>query len=216
MTCAGHCCGIESQFDRRVAERDLERYRRKGPSASTRDLLTVVRGAGVRGSTVLDVGGGIGAVVHELLGAGGTSATLVDASPAYLGAARSEAERRGMGDRVTFRAGDFTALAQEIPTADVVTLDKVVCCYPDMHRLLSAAAGRTTRLLGMVYPRDSWWVRAVMAVVNALFLVRRTTFRVYVFRNAAIEQVVADAGLVPRYRKRGFTWVVALYERRPR
>ncbi|MEW5916359.1 MAG: class I SAM-dependent methyltransferase [Gemmatimonadota bacterium] len=199
-----------------MAERDLESYRRKGPSASTRDLLTVVRGAGVRGSTVLDVGGGIGAVVHELLGAGGTSATLVDASPAYLGAARSEAERRGMGDRVTFRAGDFTALAQEIPTADVVTLDKVVCCYPDMHRLLSAAAGRTTRLLGMVYPRDSWWVRAAMAVVNALFLVRRTTFRVYVFRNAAIEQVVADAGLVPRYRKRGFTWVVALYERRPR
>ncbi|HJU72763.1 MAG TPA: class I SAM-dependent methyltransferase, partial [Gemmatimonadaceae bacterium] len=159
MTCAGHCCAIDSQFDDRVAQRDLKNYRRRGPNRWTSALLRATRQAGIAGDTVLDVGGGIGAIAHELLATGAAQATLVDASAAYLVAARAEAERRQWSDRFTTRTGDFVALAQEIPPADVVTLDRVICCYPDMERLLAAATSRARRMLGVVYPHDSWWMR---------------------------------------------------------
>ena len=49
----------------------------------------------VGGATLLDIGGGVGAIRHELLAAGATSVTSVDASGPYLDAARSESKRRG-------------------------------------------------------------------------------------------------------------------------
>ncbi|MGH7710936.1 MAG: class I SAM-dependent methyltransferase, partial [Gemmatimonadaceae bacterium] len=100
MTCRAHCCAIDGLFDRRVAQRDLKRYRRKGPSPSTRRLLSSTRLAGIVGETVLDIGGGIGAVAQELLDAGAARATLVEASAAYLSAARDEVERRDTSARL--------------------------------------------------------------------------------------------------------------------
>ena len=89
---------------------------------------------------MLDIGGGIGAIQLELLAAGASRAQAVDASEAYVETARAEAERRGYGDQTTARVGDFVELAPSIEPADVVTLDRVVCCYPDVDALLGAAA----------------------------------------------------------------------------
>jgi SAM-dependent methyltransferase len=213
VTCTAHCCAINTQFDRRAASRDLAHFRRHGASPSTRRLLSATRQARIDGATVLDVGGGIGAVAHELLDAGAVRATVVDASAAYLSAARDEAERRDSTARLDLLSGDFVSLANEIPIADIVTLDKVVCCYPDMERLLEASTGRARRLFGIVYPRDDWWLRLAMAPQNAVRALRRSAFRVYVFRNAAIESAIHRAGLTLRTQHRGFVWVVALYER---
>ncbi len=213
MTCAAHCCAANAQFDPRVAKRDLNNYRRKGPSTSTRQLLTAMRQAGVTGVSVLDIGGGIGTIAHELLEAGAARATLVDASAAYLTAARDEAERRGSNARLHLVSGDFTSLSPDIENADVVTLDKVVCCYPDMERLLEASAAHAARLLGIVYPRDAWWMRLITRVINVMFALKRSAFRVYIFSNAAIDDTIRRAGLTPRFQRHGVPWVVALYER---
>jgi magnesium-protoporphyrin O-methyltransferase len=123
------------------------------------------------------------------------------------------AERRQSSERLTLINGDFVATAEQVAVADVVTLDKVVCCYPDMERLLLASTGHTSRLLGIVYPRDSWWVRLVAATENALNALRRRAFRVYIFPNAAIDNSIRRAGLTRRFQRRGFAWVVALHER---
>lgn len=213
MTCTAHCCAIDGLFDRRVAQRDLERYRRKGPSPSTRRLLSLTRQAGIAGATVLDVGGGIGAIAHEMLDEGAERATLVEASAAYLSAARDEVARRDAAARLQLLSGDFASLAKDIPIADVVMLDKVVCCYPDMDGLLGSSTGRTRRLFGIVYPRDVWWLRMAMVLVNAVQAARRNAFRIYVFPNAAIDSAIRRAGLALRTEQRGFVWVVALYER---
>ena len=213
MTCASHCCAIDAQFDRRIARRDLDNYRRSGPSPSTRELLSAIRATGIAGARVLDIGGGIGAIAHELLAAGAAHATVVDASAAYLAAARTEAERRQSSERLTLINGDFVATAEQVAVADVVTLDKVVCCYPDMESLLLASTAHTSRLLGIVYPRDSWWVRLVATLENALNVLRSRAFRVYIFPIAAIDNSIRRAGLRPRFQQRGFVWIVALYER---
>jgi 2-polyprenyl-3-methyl-5-hydroxy-6-metoxy-1,4-benzoquinol methylase len=213
MTCAAHCCAIEETFDHRLAKRELENYRRKGPSPSTERLLAFISEAGIAGASVLDVGGGIGTIAHELLEAGAARATVVDASDAYLAAALDEVQRRGSGAALEILHGDFATLAGDLPSADLVTLDKVVCCYPDMERLLAASTGRARRLYGIVYPRDGWWMRLAIAAENALRVLRRSAFRVYVFRNAAIEAAVQRAGFSLRKRERGLHWVVALFER---
>jgi hypothetical protein len=207
------CCAIDRTFDRRIASRDIRRFRRKGPSPSTRQLLSAIRGAGVAGATVLDVGGGIGAIAHELLGSGAARASIVDASAAYLAMAHEEVERRHTSARLHLVYGDFVTLAADIPRADVVTLDKVVCCYPDMGHLLQASAERADRLYGIVYPRDGWWIRVGTAAQNALRRLRNSTFRVHIFPNAAIDAVIRGAGFDLRWQQRGLLWVVALYQR---
>ncbi|MGH7711403.1 MAG: hypothetical protein ACREOG_08960, partial [Gemmatimonadaceae bacterium] len=115
--------------------------------------------------------------------------------------------------RLQLLSGDFVSLAKNIPLADVVTLDKVVCCYPDMESLLDASTGRARRLFGIVYPRDVWWLRLAIVLLNTVQAARRNAFRVYVFPNAAIDSAIRRAGLALRTEQRGFVWVVALYER---
>ena len=158
MSCC-QCQGIQSLFGERIARHDLKRYRRKGPLETTRILLEALVEAGVEGATLLDIGGGVGAISNGLLIAGAARATVVDASPAYLRTAQAEAERQSHRDRITYRSGDFVALAREIAPADVVTLDRVICCYDDMEALVSASAEKAGRLYGVVYPRDAWWNR---------------------------------------------------------
>jgi magnesium-protoporphyrin O-methyltransferase len=214
MSCNEHCCGLTTLFDAKLARRDLDRYRRRGPSASTRRLLSAVRDAGHPPETLLDVGGGVGMIAHELLAAGAARATMVDASPAYVAAAREEAARRGTSDRLQLRQGDLVEVADDVPPADVVTLDKVVCCYPDMETLLSVSAARARRLYGIVYPLDGWWVRLAVAVENGVRRLRGGTFRSFIHPNAAIDAAIRRAGLALRVRRQGWWWVVALYERR--
>jgi magnesium-protoporphyrin O-methyltransferase len=165
MSCC-QCHGIQTLFSERVARHDLKRYRRKGPLQTTRILLDALRAEGVADASLLDIGGGVGAITHELLSAGAAKATVVDASPAYLQAAQAEAERQGHRDRITYRFGDFVALAPEMAPVDVVTLDRVICCSDDMQALVSASAEKAGRLYGVVYPRDTWWDRMGVSLVN--------------------------------------------------
>jgi magnesium-protoporphyrin O-methyltransferase len=213
MSCCHHCRDAENLFDRRDAQARLARYHRRGPEGTTRALLDELRAAGVAGASVLDIGGGVGVLHHELLRAGAEKATDVDASSAYIAAARAESERQGHAGQVRYLHGDFVALAPELDPAEIVTLDRVVCCYPDMPALVGAAAGRAGRLLGLVYPRDVWWVRAGVRLVNLGLALQRSAFRVFCHPTDAVNETVRRAGLSQRtYRARG-PWQIVIYER---
>ncbi|AHG92640.1 hypothetical protein J421_5105 (plasmid) [Gemmatirosa kalamazoonensis] len=208
------CCDCyTSKFDDARAADDLARYHREGPNDTTRRLLDVLRAEGVEGATLLDIGGGVGVVQHELLGGGVREAVAVDASRAYLSVARREAEQRGTAQRSTFLLGDFVALAPEIAPADVVTLDRVICCYGDMESLVAASASRARRLYGFVVLRDTWWVRAREAFDNLARRLRGVAFRSYVHSLDAIDAAVRRQGLRPRYSARTLVWEIAVYER---
>ena len=155
----------------------------------------------------------MGAVHLELLEAGAASAVDVDGSPAYLAVARDEARRRGVADRVRHEGGDFVELAAAIAPADLVALDRVVCCYPDMPALVTAAATRSRRRLGLVYPRDTWWIRTGSVTVNTIFRLFRRRLRFYVHRTADVEGVVIGAGLRRAYHRRRVFWQVSVFER---
>jgi magnesium-protoporphyrin O-methyltransferase len=212
MTCP-HCRGVEKIFDQRTAERELKAYRAHGPGTTTRLLIAALKAAGVADRTLLDIGGGVGAIQHELLKDGARSAIAIDASSAYLHAARQEADRQGHTDRIAYHQGDFVALAPQLPQADIVTLEKVICCYPDMRALVGLSSARAGKLYGVVFPRDTWWMRLGGRFVNLFPRLQRNAFRFFVHPTEAIEAVVRANGLERRYYRKTLFWQVIVYAR---
>ena len=212
MNCA-HCQGVEKQFDKGVAERALREYRSHGPGKTTRLLIEALKAAGIEDLTLLDIGGGVGVISHELLKAGAASVIAIDASSAYLQAAKREAERQGHAQRITYHYGNFVDLAPQLPQAAIVTLDKVICCYPDMRALVSLSSTRAGKLYGVVFPRDTWWMRLGVRVVNLLLRLQRRSFRGFVHPTQAIEAVVRANGMKRRYYRTTPLWQVIVYAR---
>ena len=213
MTCCS-TAAIEREFDARIARNDLARYRRRGPDKSTRAMLALLRAAGLPGAgSLLDIGGGIGALHHELLEKGLGTAVHVDAASAYLQAAGEETDRRGHAGRVTFKKGDVRALAADLSQADVVTLDRVVCCDGDPASLLGVAADRAKRMLALSFPRDAWYVRAMVRGGNWWRSLIGDPFTVYVHAPESLEATLNAHGLRKRSRTRVWVWVVEVYER---
>jgi methyltransferase family protein len=214
--CAGNAGACESQFDRKRAARELKDYRAHGPvHPTTRAMIHLLRRAGVGGGTLLDIGGGIGAIQYDLLEAGTREVTAVDASSAYQQAARAEAERRGVRARIDFRLGDFVALAPQVAAADIVTLDRVVCCYPDMEPLVRLSAERCRRLYGLSYPRYRWPVRAVVSTENAFRRLFRNPFRSFVHSPAEMDRLLVSLGFTRQAAARTFAWEIVVYARAP-
>ena len=213
MSCS-QCIGIENAFDGKHTAGELKRYLRSGPRATTRALVDQITALGVDGRTVLDIGGGIGAVHFALLSAGARTATDVDASSEFLRAAQEQAKRRGLGDRVTHRHGNFVDLAPDIPAADIVTLDRVICCYDDARALLEASAHRAKSVLGLVYPCDTRLSRFLNSILNLMQVVQGKDFRTFVHSQEQIDSILQSKGFENRSRvKRGF-WQVSVYSRR--
>ena len=209
------CCarGCAAQFDAKRAGRDLEKYRRKGADAVTRLMLSELRQRPMTDSELLDVGAGIGVIACEMAGSGITRATVVEASPAYLSLARQEVSTRYREGSTRFVMGDFAEIVGEVPVADVVTLGRVVCCYPDAETLLRAAGARARRILAFTYPRNRWYVRAGNALENFWRRVRGSTFRTFVHDPAQMEKTVEDAGMVRVAQKGTAIWMLDVYVR---
>ena len=161
------CDGLATTFDRGVADDDREHFRRDGPDRTTRLLLDLIRPYGVGAKTILDIGGGIGVIDCELLAAGAGHAVLVEASHPYLEVARQVAREANLLDRLEFVEGDFVRHAAELDDADIVTLDRCLCCYADAPALVSASAERAQLVYGLVLPRDHWLVRTALRLAIA-------------------------------------------------
>lgn len=212
MNCC-QCQGIEELFSQKYVTKELLRYRVKGPDKTTRILTEAIKAMDVDGFTLLDIGGGVGAVQHELLASGVGQVTNVEASTAYINAARAEAQRRGLADRMSFYHGNFVDLAADVPAADIVTLDRVICCYPDMEKLVGLSAARARKLYGLVYPRDTWWMKIGLALQNFFFWLQRSPFRTFSHPNVAIEAIMDDNGLKRHFYRRTLVWQVVVYIR---
>ena len=200
-------------YDGHAAAQDLEAWCCRGPRAETQELLDVILAEGVEGARLLDIGAGVGIVHVTLLDAGAASAVDVDASRDYLAAARAEAERRGLLDRIDYRYGDVVELADELPPADIVTADAVICCYPYLAPLLAAATRSRPRIVGLSYINDDWWLRAWMHVWNALWALRRLPDHWYIHRHATVDRLMGEAGYTKIHD--GGSWIgrVVAYRR---
>jgi 2-polyprenyl-3-methyl-5-hydroxy-6-metoxy-1,4-benzoquinol methylase len=213
MTCCTGPCAAASHFNPKKADRDLHRYQLRGPDATTQLILSELRRWPLQGLHLLDVGGGIGVIAVELAAAGLAGVTLADASAGYLEAARRHLASRNASFPAQFILGDFAATADTLPDADIVTLDRVVFCYPDVEALLRGAAARARRMVAFTYPRDLWYLRAAVALENSWYRLRRDPFRAFVHSPERMASLLESAGFVRSVRRANLQWALDLYRR---
>ncbi len=206
------CQALERETKKWALE-DLALHQKGKPVKTTPMLIRALADAGVDGLTLLDIGGGIGAVQFELLRLGVSTATSVEASSAYLEVAREEATRAALDRRITYLHGNFVSLAEGIPDADIVTLDRVICCYDDAEALVSLSAAKARRLYGLVYPRAAWWVKMAVFFENLVYRLRGSPFRAFVHPTELIDRLVRDHGLKEIHHRETFAWQVVVYQR---
>jgi magnesium-protoporphyrin O-methyltransferase len=212
------CCSPFSeaatdQFGAGVARRDVANYRRRGPDAPTRLLRDGVLAADSSRATVLDIGGGIGALSLELIAAGVGHATLVDASASYLSAAREEATRVDRTSQLDVVAGDFVELGATLPVAEIVAMNRVVCCYPDFDALLAAALAHSARVFAFSYPKDRWYIRAVAEFGNRIRALTGKAFRTFVHDETLMHALIAARGFRREVRRDTFVWQIEVWTR---
>jgi 2-polyprenyl-3-methyl-5-hydroxy-6-metoxy-1,4-benzoquinol methylase len=208
------CCQrqmIDDRFDQDFVAKKVQQYRRSGLKKETRILVEALKSEGVDGLTLLDVGGGLGTIAHELMKAGVGQTVSVEASQAFIDAAQTEAARQGLADKMTFMHGDLVELTPQVPRADVVTLDKVVCCYRDMESLVRVSVEKAQKLYGLVYPRDNWWMKIGIGFENLLQNLKGDDWRMYVHPTPEVDRLIREHGLRQRFRHALIDWQIVVY-----
>jgi magnesium-protoporphyrin O-methyltransferase len=195
-------------FGTGFARRSAKRYRRKGLDPAATRMVEFAADGGLDGTAVLEIGGGVGDIGIELLRRGASTATTLELSDAYDAEAGRLAREAGVADRVRRRIVDIAATPDEVEAADIVVLHRVVCCYPDYGRLLTAAADHCRRRLTFSRPPRNAVSRALVATQNAAFAVVGKQYRAYVHPPAAMLEVLAGRGLRHATTVPGRVWTV--------
>jgi len=201
-------------FGAQFAKRMAGRYRKRGLDKTAQRIVSLLdEGDGIRGATVLEIGGGVGEIQLELLKRGAASATNLELSSGYESDAAALIAEAGFTGRVNRRLVDIAADPGRVESADVVVLHRVVCCYPDYIRLLGAAADHARRHLVFSHPPRNLMIRAVAATQNLLFRLAGRDFRTFAHPPAEMLAVLAEHGLELRAAHRGRVWQVAAVSR---
>jgi 16S rRNA G966 N2-methylase RsmD len=210
------CCspkGYQWIFSEKNARADAQSYRRKGLDPTSRRIVDYLKQRGVDGRTVLEIGGGVGAIQIELLKAGATRAISVELTPTYEQVALELLHEAGFEDRVERKVMDFARSAGEFEVADIVIMNRVICCYPDMPVLAGAAADHAGEVLVMSFPKQTWWTRALLSLGNLALRVTRRQFQVFIHPPAQILAEAERHGLHKALNAPGFFWQVAAAQR---
>jgi magnesium-protoporphyrin O-methyltransferase len=168
---------------------------------------------GLGGASVVEIGGGVGQVLLELLKAGAASGEVVELLPSYEPHFRELAAEAGLADRVSFRTADLVADPAALSPADIVVMNKVVCCTPDGVELAGIAASLTERTLVLSHPREAWWIRGAFGLVNVYLRARRRRFRVFIHPRRALDAAVQAHGLVAVSERDGPLFRIVAFER---
>jgi len=210
------CCtpkGYRTIFSEKSANAEAKRYRRRGLDGTSRRIFDLVMKQGVEGKTLLEVGGGVGAIEIELLKSGMAQAVNVELTPTYEAAARDLLGEAGLADRVERKVMDFTEAGEKVGNADVVVMNRVFCCYPDMPKLAGAAAEHAREVLVISFPNDRWWTHLGLSFANFGFGLFRIQFRVFLHPPDAILAAVEQQGFKTSFSSRGLLWQVAALSR---
>ena len=208
-----HCCGADVFFDRKMAKKQYRQYIKKGPSRVTAKIIQQLTNQTIEGKSLIDVGGGIGALQWWFLQMGGAQTTAIDASSGYLKQAEEHAAENAWGARAHFIFGDYTVVHTQMGRADYITLDKVVCCYPDFKEIIETSCQKARTHVALSYPIDGI-ISRVISWFGALFAkLKSNSFRPYVHPVNKIREVFEQQGYERISHALAFPWHIETYRR---
>lgn len=180
-------------------------------SAGLRRLLLDVA---TRRPTILELGCGTGALSVALLADGARAVTGIDLSPGSIALARRRAEQARVGQRATFRVGN--AALETVDGHDWVVLDRSICCFPHVERLLDAALSAQPERIAISLPESRGWRGAANRILwraENLWDIVSGGCPGYVHDLRRIERRLAAGGLVPLRSGRIGLWFCGIYQR---
>lgn len=207
-----HCCGADMLFDLKSAQKELRSYKKRGPRKTTKKLLALLSGYDQKGKSLLDIGGGIGAIQWEFVRNGGIKTTDVDSSSGYITVASDYAKEISHND-ANFKISDFNDVQEELDRHDFVSLDKVICCYPEYKNLLGNALNKTGTAIAITMPLGGW-LSILFAQLTTIYLIlRKNPFRSYIHSPKQIHNYIESSGFRLSEKALSFPWLVRVYER---
>ncbi len=192
------CCenvnDLDATFGERDAKRDAKRYRNKGLKKRAQKMIAPFLHE--RELSVMEIGCGAGALHQELVRKGvAAEVTGVDVSTAYLAAAKGNADHFGVSDKITYHNTDFAQVADEFAPVDVVMLDRVICCYPHLDKLLGQAAERATQYLAISFPTEAWWFKVFFTIADKVLTLFGSGYHPYLHSHSDIQRYATSSGL---------------------
>lgn len=213
MSCCCPHSNSANRFFSFFASRYRKRFEKKGFEPSQKQLLEGLQRAGYQDARILEIGSGVGHLHQTLLEQGANSAVGIDLASKMICEAQQWAKDRGLTDRTNYIEGDFMEISKAVKDADVTVLDKVVCCYPDADGLVHESLQKTNRVYALTYPRNRWYVRAVMGTTAWVMKIMRSDFRSYVHDPVLIEKWIRDSGFDKVYQDNNLVWLTQVYVR---
>jgi len=216
MTCQCSDVGLSEIFTERVARKDARRYLRHGLPPRARRLKSFIEASlDLRDRSTLEIGSGVGAFTVELARSGTTHSQGVDATLAVVNEAARVAREKGVADRVSFEVADFTAVADGLEPADLVLLDRVVCCYPDWQALLQPAAAHARHAIALSYPAESTFTHLAVRTLNAGQALLGRKFRMHLHPPARMHDLLRSNGFDIVRIGRYWIWELMVAVRKP-
>lgn len=208
------CCAptaSTAKFFSYFANGYCRRFKKKGFEASQKQLLEAIEVAGFDDRTLMEIGCGVGHLHLTLLERGARSALGIELSPKMLALAKQWSNERAITDRVEYIEGDFMTLVDQLNPADIVILDKVICCYPDVEGLVGQSVGKTLQAYVFTIPRSRWLVRFGMSFLKFCLWLIRSEFRPYIHDLETINTIIESAGFKKFYHRTSFAWDTCAY-----
>lgn len=212
------CCtvnGLDKYFDAENAQQKVEDYLADGLEERARYIVDFLQEQGLAGHSLLEIGCGVGSLLLELLKAGAERGIGVDAAPAAITAAQDLAGQLGLAGRADYQVRDFAQSPEMVAAADIVVMDRVICCYPKMEELVVPAAQHANKFIALTYPRDLLWVRLRIILENFFYRLGRIAFRTYLHPPAEILSTVVHQGFQPVLQRVFGEWHLIVFERQP-
>ena len=94
-----------------------------------------------------------------------------------------------------------------------MTLDKVICCYDDMDELVGLSSKLAQKIYAVVYPRDNWWTKLLLPIINFYPKIKGSSFRVFIHPSNKVEEIIFNNGLKQNFYAITLFWQVAIYTR---
>lgn len=211
------CCCPHSKSGGRLFSFFARSYRRRfsknGFEPSQQQLIAGLSQANFNNVSLLEVGSGVGYLHQTLLERGAKTAVGIDLAPEMLKEAQQWADEKGLTNRVNYLQGDFIELLDQVEPADMTILDKVVCCYPFAELLVKSSIDKTTRVYGLTYPRQRWFIKVVIEIMALFLKLIGSDFRAYVHKPNDIERWITEAGFKKIYQAKTFIWLSEVYRK---
>ena len=209
-----HCCGADVFFDKKTAKKQYRQYIKNGPSRVTLKIIQQLPGQPIQGKSLIDVGGGIGALQWWFLQMGGAQTTAIDASTSYLQEAEKHASSKAWDVKTHFILGDYIEVHTKADRPDFITLDKVICCYPDYKEIIELSCQKAKTHVALSYPIDGI-ISQIFIWFEVLFVKLKTSsFRPYVHSVISIREVFEQQGYTRISHTMAFPWHIETYQRR--